>query len=48
MKAGAVKFLSKSFPAQDLLDAILLAIEQSRVWRRDAAVIAGLQVCYHP
>jgi FixJ family two-component response regulator len=48
MKAGAVKFLSKPFPAQDLLDAILLAIEQSRVWRRDAAVIAGLQVCYHP
>lgn len=46
MKAGAVEFLSKPFRAQDLLDAIQLAIEKSRVWRHDAAVIAGLQVCY--
>lgn len=46
MKAGAVEFLSKPFRAQDLLDAIWLAIEKSRAWRRDAAVIADLQLCY--
>jgi FixJ family two-component response regulator len=46
MKAGAVEFLSKPFRAQDLLDAIRPAIEQSRAWRHDAAVIAGLQARY--
>jgi FixJ family two-component response regulator len=46
MKAGAVEFLSKPFRAQDLLDAVRLAIEKSRVWRRNATVVADLQVCY--
>jgi FixJ family two-component response regulator len=46
MKAGAVEFLSKPFRGQDLLDATRLAIEQSRAWRHDAAVVAGLQGCY--
>lgn len=46
MKAGAVEFLSKPFRGQDLLDATRLAIEQSRAWRQDAAVIAGLRGYY--
>jgi FixJ family two-component response regulator len=46
MKAGAVEFLSKPFRGQDLLDATRLAIEQSRAWRQDAAMIASLQECY--
>jgi FixJ family two-component response regulator len=46
MKAGAVEFLSKPVRGQDLLDATLLAIEQSRAWRHDAAVAAGLRECY--
>jgi FixJ family two-component response regulator len=46
MKAGAVEFLSKPFRGQDLLDATRLAIEQSRAWRQDAAVVASLQGYY--
>jgi FixJ family two-component response regulator len=46
MKAGAVEFLSKPFRAQDLLDAIRTAIEQSGAWRQDASVVAGLQARY--
>jgi FixJ family two-component response regulator len=46
MKAGAVEFLSKPFRGQDLLDAVWLAIEKSRAWRQDVAVIADLQKCY--
>jgi len=42
MKAGAVEFLLKPFRSQDLLDAVWLAIEQSRAYRDNAAVITGL------
>lgn len=34
MKAGAVEFLSKPFRDQDLLDAVLQALERHRAWRQ--------------
>jgi FixJ family two-component response regulator len=33
MKGGAIKFLTKPFRDQDLLDAVELALAQDRAWR---------------
>jgi FixJ family two-component response regulator len=33
MKGGAIKFLTKPFRDQDLLDAVQLALAQDRAWR---------------
>jgi FixJ family two-component response regulator len=43
MKAGAVEFLSKPFRDQDMLDAVQLAIEQSRKQRNDAVATLKLK-----
>lgn len=43
MKAGAVDFLQKPFEAQELLDAINLAIEQNREARREQNEIKEVQ-----
>ncbi|HEX3869710.1 MAG TPA: response regulator [Pirellulales bacterium] len=43
MKGGAVDFLTKPFRDQDMLDAVMMAIERDRK-RRDAdKIVAGLQ-----
>ena len=46
MKAGAVEFLTKPFPDQDLLDAINQAIERDRDARRRRAESAELRGRY--
>ena len=43
MKGGAVDFLTKPFRDQDLLDAVVKAIEQDRRRREVEKAIAGLQ-----
>ncbi|MGB7846454.1 MAG: response regulator transcription factor [Candidatus Acidiferrum sp.] len=43
MKAGAIEFLTKPFRAQDLLDAIHVALEKDRERRRLGAEFAELQ-----
>jgi FixJ family two-component response regulator len=43
MKAGAVEFLTKPFPDQDLLDAIHVALERDRAKRKQEAEIAILR-----
>jgi FixJ family two-component response regulator len=43
MKAGAVEFLTKPFRDQDMLDAVQLAIEQSRKQRNDAVATLKLK-----
>ena len=43
MKAGAVDFLTKPFRDQDMLDAILSAVDRDRDRRRTAERAAGLQ-----
>jgi FixJ family two-component response regulator len=42
MKAGAIEFLTKPFRAQDLLDAIQIALEKDRQTRRRDAEVAEL------
>jgi FixJ family two-component response regulator len=44
MKAGAVDFLTKPFRDQDLLDAVMAALEQDRKSRKRAKDIASLRV----
>jgi RNA polymerase sigma factor (sigma-70 family) len=43
MKAGAVEFLTKPFRDQDLLDAIVVALEQDRVRREQQKKVLDLQ-----
>ena len=43
MKHGAIEFLTKPFRDQDLIDAIQLGINEDRVRRQDAAIIAELK-----
>ena len=43
MKAGAVEFLTKPFRDQELLDAIVVALEQDRVRRRQEKRVLDLQ-----
>ena len=43
MKGGAVDFLTKPFRDQDLLDAVVKAIEQDRRRREVAKAVAGLK-----
>ncbi len=46
MKAGAVEFLSKPVQDQDLLDAIVQAIDKDRAARRHRAELAAVRLCY--
>jgi FixJ family two-component response regulator len=46
MKAGAVEFLTKPVRHQELLDAIQLAIEQSRVRRDEERSLAGMRASF--
>lgn len=43
MKGGAVDFLTKPFRDQDLLDAVMSAIERDRKRRESEKAVAGLQ-----
>jgi len=43
MKEGAIEFLTKPFRDQDLLDAIQRGIQQDRVRRQQAALVANLR-----
>jgi FixJ family two-component response regulator len=46
MKSGAVEFLTKPFRDQDLLDAILQALDRDRVARQQQSELAELQKHY--
>jgi FixJ family two-component response regulator len=46
MKAGAVEFLTKPVRHQELLDAIQLAIEQSRTRRDEERSLAGIRASF--
>ncbi len=46
MKSGAVEFLTKPFRDQDLLDAIYVALERDRAFRRQQSDAAELRTCY--
>jgi FixJ family two-component response regulator len=43
MKSGAVDFLTKPFRDQDMLDAVMVAIERDRSRREAARLVANLQ-----
>jgi FixJ family two-component response regulator len=43
MKGGAVDFLAKPFRDQDMLDAVVTAIERDRKWREADKIVASLQ-----
>jgi FixJ family two-component response regulator len=43
MKGGAIDFLTKPFRDQDMLDAVVMAIERDRRRRESDRVLAGLQ-----
>src|SRR5580704_9843741 len=46
MKAGAVEFLTKPFREQDLLDAVVSAIDKDRKRREADKTVANLQALY--
>ena len=46
MKAGAIDFLTKPFRDQDMLDAVVMAIERDRKRREVEKVIVNLQVLF--
>lgn len=46
MKAGAVDFLTKPFRDQDMLDAVMTAIERDRNRRDEAKVLSDLQALF--
>lgn len=46
MKAGAIEFLTKPFPDEDLLDAVHEALERDRVTRQQKAEVRDLQTRY--
>ena len=46
MKAGAVDFLTKPFRDQDMLDAVMTAIERDRNRRDEAKVLSDLQTLF--
>jgi FixJ family two-component response regulator len=43
MKGGAIDFLTKPFRDQDILDAVMVAIERDRKRRETAKIVANLQ-----
>ena len=43
MKGGAVDFLTKPFRDQDMLDAVMMAIERDRKRREADKIVADLQ-----
>ena len=43
MKGGAIDFLTKPFRDQDMLDAVVMAIERDRKRREAEKVVANLQ-----
>jgi FixJ family two-component response regulator len=47
MKSGAIEFLTKPVPEQELLDAIQTGIERDRARRQDARVLAELRERFH-
>ena len=48
MKEGAVDFLTKPFRDQDMLDAVVKAIERDRERRGADRIVADLQVLFEP
>jgi len=46
MKAGAVEFLTKPFPEQDLLTAVAQALERDKAARAERSEIANLRALY--
>jgi FixJ family two-component response regulator len=46
MKGGAVDFLTKPFRDQDMLDAVLMAIERDRKQRETGKLVANLQTLF--
>jgi FixJ family two-component response regulator len=46
MKGGAVDFLTKPFRDQDMLDAVLTAIERDRQRRESDKILADLQILF--
>jgi len=46
MKGGAVDFLNKPFRDQDMLDAVVTAIEKDRKTREVRKIVANLQALF--
>jgi FixJ family two-component response regulator len=46
MKAGAVDFLTKPFRQQEMLDAVMAAIERDRKRREDEKIVSNLQALF--